>query len=553
MPDPTPPTADAAPVEIEHLVQAIKAEAARLQPDAAVGAQSMEGTASLQFVANSQAAPDPSEAVLRRIELALSDAQQQAQGSLRWPERFSRFPFSLSRKLQDVLLRAHGFLFKKQKVVNLDLLAALNEVTVLLRAQTHNHLTLQQQHEKLQRQVENQATDNVEQSLQATVQLVQGLELRYQETTEWLTNLGGSQAAVEDALKGLSAGQTQLQEWMNQLESGHKQTEVFLQAIHHRQGLLESSVQSIQGDIQQFRKALDSFEDRISRDLCMVKESTAQQQRLLRIQLAQADKSELLQRQDLDASVAANNQLSADISAISHQADSNWLDPLYAAFEDKFRGSRNEIKQRLEVYEPYVQRLPIQSGETAILDVGCGRGEWLELMKDKGYAAMGLDLSRTMIERCRLMNLDAIEADVMTYLQSLEDQTLWVITGFHIIEHLAFEVWIELFDEALRVLQPGGLLILETPNPENITVGACNFYVDPTHRNPIFPQTLQFFLEQRGFNTVELLRLSEHRIQDTLSYMGAEHPDSAQLNPLINIAKQYFLAAPDFAVVAHKG
>jgi O-antigen chain-terminating methyltransferase len=232
--------------------------------------------------------------------------------------------------------------------------------------------------------------------------------------------------------------------------------------------------------------------------------------------------------------------------------DEHALDAFYVAFEDQFRGSQEDIRNRLKVYLPLIEEAKVGTPESAILDVGCGRGEWLELLRESGYTAKGLDINRVMLEQCRTKGLEVIESDVIAYLQSLPDASLGAVTGFHIIEHLPFEVLIKLVDETMRVLYSGGLAIFESPNPENIIVGACNFYSDPTHRNPLFPPTVKFLFAQRGFSDVQLLRLSEHRLEDPLQLVEADNAIAPKLNPLIEIAKCNFYASPDFAVIAKK-
>ena len=202
------------------------------------------------------------------------------------------------------------------------------------------------------------------------------------------------------------------------------------------------------------------------------------------------------------------------LETLAKEADHS-LDAFYVAFEDEFRGTREDIKERAEIYLPIIQEAKAGSEERPILDVGCGRGEWLELLKEHKYKAKGLDLNRIMIEQCQGYELDVIESDVIEYLKKQQDNSLGAITGFHIIEHLPFEILVTLFDESLRVLKPGGIVIFETPNPENLIVGACNFYTDPTHKNPIPPHTLEFLTEARGFNKIKILRL--HEI-DSLSF-----------------------------------
>lgn len=206
----------------------------------------------------------------------------------------------------------------------------------------------------------------------------------------------------------------------------------------------------------------------------------------------------------------------------------------YRAFEDAHRGSREEIKRRLKVYIPFI--LPLQSAYSGCkgLDIGCGRGEWLETLIENGFSAQGVDLDAGMLAECELLGLPAIQADALTFLKALPDDSLCVITGFHIVEHLPFEVLQIIMKEALRVLKPAGLIILETPNSENIVVATENFYLDPTHERPIPKTLLKFLAEYEGFGRSKLIRLQENqdlyiegRGFDLMSVLGGVSPDYA--------------------------
>jgi O-antigen chain-terminating methyltransferase len=217
-------------------------------------------------------------------------------------------------------------------------------------------------------------------------------------------------------------------------------------------------------------------------------------------------------------------------------------DALYLAFEDRFRGTREEIKERLQVYHPYIEKVLSVTGPAPLLDVGCGRGEWLEIMRDNGIPARGLDLNRMMIHSCRDMGFDVVESDVISYLRSLESDSLGAITGFHLIEHLDPGTLISLFDESFRVLKPGGMVIFETPNPENLIVGACNFYYDLTHRNPLPPEPMKFILGQRGFENVEILRL--HLNFDIQNRYAAQKDT--------NLCYDFFVKEQDYSIMGYK-
>jgi O-antigen chain-terminating methyltransferase len=218
------------------------------------------------------------------------------------------------------------------------------------------------------------------------------------------------------------------------------------------------------------------------------------------------------------------------------EEDGHWLDALYVTFEDYFRGPRQQVKENLQVYLPYLRQVRAGIPEAPMLDVGCGRGEWLELLREQGLSARGLDINRVMVRECQMLGLDVVEADVIAYLSQLQDNSLGVVTGFHIIEHLPFKILIELLDQARRVLKPGGMAIFETPNPENIVVGAYTFYLDPTHRNPLPPIAGQRLAEIRGFVKADILRL--HRRDE----VGHNDP----------LVEKWFRTETDYALICHK-
>lgn len=218
--------------------------------------------------------------------------------------------------------------------------------------------------------------------------------------------------------------------------------------------------------------------------------------------------------------------------------EAHLLDALYASFEDQFRGPRNEVRRRLEVYIPFLKEAQISKD---VLDLGCGRGEWLQLLESEGIEARGVDRNRILVEDCLRSRLNVTEQDALVHLRSLPDESLNAVTTFHLVEHLPFETLIKLFDEVVRTLRPGGMFIVETPNPENFMVGSYSFYADPTHRNPIPSETLKFLLEARGFVNPTVLKLRPW--------------DEAKIDGDSEIVKrfnEYFYGAPDYGIVAGK-
>jgi SAM-dependent methyltransferase len=196
-------------------------------------------------------------------------------------------------------------------------------------------------------------------------------------------------------------------------------------------------------------------------------------------------------------------------------------DGFYRAFEDRYRGSRELIAERLKAYLPFLSPLKTLYQDYPVLDVGCGRGEWLELLIAEGYAPTGVDLDEGMLEACRTLNLPARKADALTALKELSDNSLIAVSGFHIAEHIPFPVLQELVAEALRVLRPAGLLILETPNAESLVVGTNSFYLDPTHERPLPNLLLSFLAEHAGFAKSKIVRLQERAdLRDESTSLG---------------------------------
>jgi len=181
----------------------------------------------------------------------------------------------------------------------------------------------------------------------------------------------------------------------------------------------------------------------------------------------------------------------------------DFTDEEYAKFEDKFRGSREEVKERLKIYVPFVKNLQLNfnNENLKVVDLGCGRGEWLEILKEEGINGVGVDLNEVFLNSLNLRGLKTVKADVMDYLKSINNDELHLITAFHLIEHISIKRRVEFIKEAFRVLKKGGILIVETPNPRNVLVGSGDFYRDPSHAVPLFPDTLSFIGEIVGFST----------------------------------------------------
>ncbi len=174
----------------------------------------------------------------------------------------------------------------------------------------------------------------------------------------------------------------------------------------------------------------------------------------------------------------------------------------YGRFAERFRGSEDYVKKNLQFYLPRFQ------GRGPVLDIGCGRGEFLEMMRDAGIEARGVDLSEESIARCRQKGLDAEQADLFPYLRDRPDRSLGGIFCAQVIEHLPPSSLPEMIRLASEKLSRDGLLALETPNPECLAIFASHFYLDPTHTRPVPHPLVSFYMEEFGLGQIEVQRLS---------------------------------------------
>jgi len=200
----------------------------------------------------------------------------------------------------------------------------------------------------------------------------------------------------------------------------------------------------------------------------------------------------------IDQLAKSLEEIKAQATAASEALSKDSFD--YLAFEERFRGNRDLIRQRQAVYlEFFVNR-------ENVVDLGCGRGEFVELLYQNGIDGVGVDSNESMIQFCRSQGLRVIHADLFDYLASLTDESIDGITAFQVVEHLPFQQLLKLLDVSRNKLKPGGVLVAETVNIY-CPVALSHFYIDPSHMRPLPPDLLRFLCEQAGFE-VDLLRFS---------------------------------------------
>jgi O-antigen chain-terminating methyltransferase len=185
-------------------------------------------------------------------------------------------------------------------------------------------------------------------------------------------------------------------------------------------------------------------------------------------------------------------------------------------FENKFRGARELILDRLKVYEPILKFVATLAEKPSVLDLGCGRGEFLELCNKFGIEVLGVDTSEKNVELVKSLGFKAHKDDILNFLKKQESNSYNLVSLIHVVEHLEFCYVLELFKEVHRILKSGGIFIVETPYVKS-PLAAFNFWVDPTHKRPIHPELLKFIGEKMGFSIIEIFPLAGKSRKDIVS------------------------------------
>lgn len=222
--------------------------------------------------------------------------------------------------------------------------------------------------------------------------------------------------------------------------------------------------------------------------------------------------------------VKLKSQVSADGNSSNFQGET-W-DDFYKRFEDRFRGDPKSIQERLvfRYKERLVEKFQHFSSPKEVptlVDLGCGRGEFLNVARDVGFKTVGVDLGTAMVRETASKGHEAHLDDLYARLKTYPDCSIDVLTMFHVIEHCHAEYILKLYKEAARVLKPGGAFVVETPSIFSLWVTSRQFYLDPTHTQPVHPDYISFMALDSGFSKTELL-----------SFEIVEHPERASLAAL---------------------
>ncbi len=315
----------------------------------------------------------------------------------------------------------------------------------------------------------------------------------------------------------VSHAQEQQREWMQAVEpslsqAGHRHAELARQvkSVSGHADRLGSHLKNLQSQVNDQSERLESWHEQYRRAVAHQDLLGQNARRLEERQHNDASffKNQLWFLQRLIQPRTPDETEKASVPGPESAAPGDHdLDALYLAFEEVMRGNRSAVKEQATVYLPYIVAANAGSAERPVLDLGCGRGEWLEILGENGKVASGVDLNACMVDLCRERKLPVTLANAIDHLRAMPDGSCGAITAFHFIEHLPFPVLVGFLRECRRVVQPGGVVIFETPNPYNVLVGSGYFYHDFTHQRPLPPTSTKFLVEQLGFAKAEILPL----------------------------------------------
>ena len=224
----------------------------------------------------------------------------------------------------------------------------------------------------------------------------------------------------------------------------------------------------------------------------------------------------------------------------------------YFHFEEHYRGSREVIKQRQIAFLPYFKNC------SRVLDLGCGRGEFLEILKENSIGGTGVDIDKDMVSYCKSRQLDIVQSDALLYLENLEDQSLDGIFIDQVVEHLEPTYLIQLLVLCYQKMKSGNYIVVETVNPLSF-ISFANFYIDLTHKRPVHPETLQYLISAAGFHVHEtkfFTPVSEEgrlkRIEDISDLEGTVRKNAGIYNHNIDLLNTVLFGAQDYAVIGKK-
>ena len=258
---------------------------------------------------------------------------------------------------------------------------------------------------------------------------------------------------------------------------------------------------------------------------------------------------------DLEGQVHSREGMLQDESVLSADSAGMTADMsmFYHDFEERFRGSQDDILSRLQVYkDTLLEFLGSFEGKTFV-DLGCGRGEMLDFLRANGALdCTGVDINPMQLSICEEKGHKTAQMDCIGYLRSLESGSIDMVSAVQLVEHLPFESLAELLEECARVVHKGGVILLETPNCNNLITASVWFYVDPTHHRPVHPELLRFMAERSGFRSVRIIGANSNVYAKKLEKLPEENDSAATINKNYDMLNELLYGDQDYALIGVK-
>jgi O-antigen chain-terminating methyltransferase len=359
----------------------------------------------------------------------------------------------------------------------------------------------------------------------------------------WLKN---EQAKAKEAFRQLQTQLVQLEK--NQFQLKERQTHFENEIKAEISAEKEALTKSAETNIQVAKDSLkDSLFDEVSKLRTEIMEQLARNTREMdQIKSSMDVANSRLRR--IERQLKGRPQQEESVAVTSRSSEEP-LDFDYYLFEEYYRGSRKEIMERQRQYLRYF------SQGQFVLDLGCGRGEFLELLATHGVHAEGVEINDDMIAYCRERGFTVHKADLLEYLETVEDNSVDGIFLGQVIEHLTPRQLIRLIQLSHAKLKPRGYFIAETPNPRSLSIFAQSFYMDLTHTKPVHPYTAKFLLESEGFRDIEIHYFSPNSETLKLPELATGGSEHEELNKLIDTLKrwhEFIFGDQDYYILGRK-
>jgi 2-polyprenyl-3-methyl-5-hydroxy-6-metoxy-1,4-benzoquinol methylase len=323
-----------------------------------------------------------------------------------------------------------------------------------------------------------------------------------------------------------------------------------VQYVNHQHHTISEEHQAMLAELHRYRESLQARERRMESAMQTLLAENAELKTAMGVLQAQirSSRSSAANAEPFASSASNASSVSTDSHRSDASNDSNALSSSYVGFEDQFRGSPEEIRARLLEY------LPIFHGARDVLDVGCGRGEFLRLLAEHGIDARGIDLNQAMVDVCRDQGLNATVADLLPHLRSLPDGSLGGLFAAQVVEHLQPGYLTRFLDAACEKLRPGAAIVLETINPACWFAFFESYVRDITHVRPLHPDTLKFLLVASGFQQVEIRYRAPYPDHEKLQRVAAAGlGDAAEtLNANVDKLNSLLFTYLDYAAVGRR-